>query len=115
MLADVRGGIFSRLYSQKIREHDCILECCRHPDQVQRVLVDVDAFRESGGVVRAQESTVCVGAEAEVANTNFKRCLSDNVGNGGCHTGVDLCRVVVGRVVVIVEIDEEDAGDKRRR
>lgn len=98
---------------QKVGEDDGILECCCHPDQVERVLVDVDALRESGGIVRAQESSVCVCAETKVSHADFERCLSDNVGNGGCDTGVYLCRVVVWRVIIVVEVDEEYAGDQR--
>jgi hypothetical protein len=36
---------------QKVREDDGVLERCGHPDQVQRILVDVDALRESSSVV----------------------------------------------------------------
>ena len=99
---------------QEIGEDDGVLERCRYPDQVQRILVDVDALRESSGIVRAQECAVGVCAEAEVANADFERCLSDNVGNGCCDAGIDLCRIVIGRVVIVVEVDEEDAGDQRR-
>ena len=96
-------------YLQKIWEHDCVFECRCHPNQVQRILVDVDALRKSGGIVRAEESTVCVCAQSEISNTNFKRCLSDNVGNGCCDTGIDLCGIVIGCVIIVVEVDEEDA------
>ena len=102
---------------QKIGEHDCVLECRCHPDQVQRILVDVDALRKSGGIVRAEESTVCVCAQSEVSNTDLKCCLSDNVGNGCCDTRIDLCRVVIWCVIIVVKVDEEDARDQwlRRR
>ena len=99
---------------QKVGEDNGILECCCDPDQVERVLVDVDALGESGGVVGAQESSVCVCAETKVADADFERCLSNNVRNGSCDTGVYLCRVVVWRVIIVVEVDEEDAGDQRR-
>lgn len=99
---------------QKIGEDDGVLERCRNPDQVQRILVDVDALSEGSGIVRAQESTIGVRAESEVSNTNFERCLSDDVGNGCCDAWVDLCWVVIGRVVIVVEVDEEDAGDQWR-
>ena len=99
---------------QKVGEDNGILECCCDPDQVERVLVDVDALGESGGVVGAQESSVCVCAETKVSDAHFERCLADDVGNGGCHARVYLCRVVVWRVIIVVEVDEEDAGDQRR-
>lgn len=99
---------------QEVGEHDGILESRCHPYQVQWILVDVDALRKSSGIVRAEESTVCVGAKSEVSNTDFKRCLSNNVGDSRCDTRIDLCRVVVGCVIIVVEIDEEDAGDERR-
>ena len=99
---------------QEVGENDGVLEGRCHPDQVQWILVDVDALRKSGGIVRAKESTVCVCAQSEVSNTNFERCLSDDVGNGCCDAWVDLCWVVIGRVVIVVEVDEEDAGDQWR-
>lgn len=98
---------------QEVGEDNGILECCRHPDQVERVLVDVDALGESGGVVRAQEGAVCVCAETKVADADFERCLSDDVGDGGCDAGVYLCRVVVWRVIIVVEVDQEDSWDER--
>jgi hypothetical protein len=99
---------------QKVGEDNGVLERCGHPDQVQWILVDVDALRKCGGVVRAQESSVCVCAESKVSNTDFERCLSDNVGNGCGDTWIDLGGVVIGRVIIVVEVDEEDAGDKWR-
>jgi hypothetical protein len=99
---------------QKVGEDDGVLERCGHPDQIQGVLVDVDALRKSGGIVRAQESSVCVCAESKVSNADFERCLSDNVGNGCRDAWIDLGRVVIGRVIIVVEVDEEDAGDQWR-
>lgn len=100
---------------QEVGENDGVLEGRCHPDQVQWILVDVDALRKSGSIVRAEESAVCVCAQSEVSNAHFKRCLSNNVGDSRCHTRIDLCRIVVGCVIIVVEIDEEDAGDERRR
>jgi hypothetical protein len=40
--------------------------------------------------------------------------LSDDVGDGCCDAGVYLCRVVVWRVIIVVEVDEENARDQRR-
>jgi hypothetical protein len=40
--------------------------------------------------------------------------LADNVGNGCGDAWIDLGGVVIGRVIIIVEVDEEDAGDKWR-
>lgn len=101
----------AREYLQEVGEHNGVLEGCGNPDQVQRVLVDVDALRESGGIVRAKECAVCVCAESEVTNADLECCLSDNVGNGCCDARVDLCWVVIGRVIIVVKVDEEDAGD----
>jgi hypothetical protein len=103
----------SKANLQKVREDNGILECCCHPDQVEWVLVDVDALGESGGVVRAQESAVCVCAETKVSDADFERRLADDVGNCRCDTRVYLCRVVVWRVFIVVEVDQEDAGDQR--
>jgi hypothetical protein len=100
---------------QEVGEYDGVLEGRCDPDQVQWILVDVDALRKSGGIVRAEESTVCVCAKSEVSNADFQSCLSDDVCNRRCNTRVDLCRVVIGRVIIVVEIDEEDAWNERRR
>lgn len=94
---------------QEIGEDNGVLECSCNPDQVQRILVDVDALRKGGGIVRAQERAVGVRAKSKVSNADFECCLSDNVGNGCCHTGVDLSGVVIGRVIIVVKVDEEDA------
>lgn len=99
---------------QEVGEHDGVFESRCYPYQVQRILIDVDALRKSGGIVRAEESTVCVCAQSEVSNANFQCCLSNNVGDSRCDTRIDLCRIVVGCVIIVVEIDEEDAGDERR-
>ena len=100
---------------QEVGENDGVFEGRCHPDQVQWILVDVDALRKSGSIVRTEESAVCVCAQSEVSNAHFKRCLSNNVGDSRCHTRIDLCRIVVWCVIIVVEIDEEDAGDERRR
>ena len=99
---------------QEVGEYNSVLEGRCNPNQVQWILVDVDALRKSGGIVRAKESTVCVCAQSEVSNTNFQCRLSNNVGDSGCHTRIDLCRVVVGCVIIVVEVDEEDTGNERR-
>ena len=99
---------------QEVRKHDAILERLGHPDEVQRVLVDADLLREQSGVVGAEEAAaVRVDADAEVADADFEHRLSDNVGNSGCDAGVDLCRVICGCIVVIVEGYEEDTRDQR--
>merc|ERR1719282_780169 len=94
---------------EQIREDDLVLERLGDPDQVQRILVNADLLREQSGVVGAEEATaVRVDADAEVADADFEHRLSDNVGDGGCDAGVDLCRVVCGGVVIVVEGYEED-------
>jgi hypothetical protein len=90
---------------QEVGEHDGVLEGRCDPDQVQWILIDVDALRKSGRIVRAKESTVCVCAESEVSNANFQRCLSNNVGNRCCHARIDLCRIVVGSIIIVIEVD----------
>jgi hypothetical protein len=99
---------------QEVGEYDGVFEGRCHPDQVQWILVDVDALRKSSGIVRAQESAVCVCAQPEVSDANFKCCLSNDVGNCCCDTGIDLCRIVIGRVVIVVKVDEENSGNQRR-
>ena len=105
-------GSFESRNLQEIREDDGILERRGDPDQVQRILVDVDALRQRGGIVRAQEGAVCVCAETKVSHAHLELGLADNVRDGGCHTRVDLCWIIIGRVVVVVEVDQEDAGDE---
>ena len=99
---------------QEVGENDGVFEGRCHPDQVQWILVDVDALRKSGGIVRAEESTVCVCAQSEVSNTNFQCRLSNDVGNSRCDTRIDLCLVIIGCVIIVIEVDEEDAGNERR-
>lgn len=100
---------------QEVGEYDGVLEGRCHPDQVQWILIDVDALRKSGSIVRAEESAVCVCAQSEVSNAHFQRCLSNNVGDSRCHTRIDLCRIVVWCIIIVVEIDEEDSRYERRR
>lgn len=114
MLAGCTEDEFVRGCLQEVGKHDSVLESRCHPDQVQWILVNVDALRKSGGIVGAKESSVCVCAQSEVSNTDFQCCLSNNVGNSRCNTRIDLCRVVVGCVIIVVEIDEEDARNERR-
>lgn len=111
----VRDKIRRRRCLQEVGENDGVLEGRRHPDQVQWILIYVDALRKSGSIVRAEESAVCVCAQSEVSNAHFKRCLSNNVGDSCCDTRIDLCRIVIGCIIIVVEIDEEDAGYERRR
>jgi len=56
---------------QEVGEYNGVFEGRCHPNQVQWILVDVDALRKSGGIVRAEESAVCVCAQSEVSNTDF--------------------------------------------
>ena len=108
-----RGSIDVRNL-QEVREDDGILERRGDPNQVQRILVDVDALRQGGGIVRAQKGAVGVCAETEVSHAHLELGLADNVRDGGCHTRVDLCWIIIRRVVVVVEVDQEDAGDEGR-
>ena len=99
----------------QVRENDVVLERAGHPDQVQRVLIDRDLRRQRAGVVAAQErAAVRVDADAEVADAHLELGVADDVGDRRRHARVDLRRVEDGRVVLVVEGDEEDVGDEGR-
>lgn len=101
-------------YSQQVGKDDAILERLGDPDQVQRVLVDADLLGEQRGVVGAEEAAaVWVHTDAEVADADLELRGADEVGNGRAHARVDLRRVVGRRVGLVVEADDEDAGDER--
>lgn len=53
-------------------------------------------------------------AQTEVPHADFEQCSADNIRNGRRNTGVDLCWVILRRVVLVVEVDEEDIGYQRR-
>jgi len=110
----VRGeGRKGKGHLHEIGEDDGVLEGLRHPDQVQRVLVDVDLLGQGRRVVGAQEAAaVRRDADAEVADPHFELCAADDVGDGGGDARVDL-RGRVGRVVgLVVQRDEEDARNE---
>ena len=118
LASPTRKGLFRKGVrgwdSHQIRKHDIILESIRNPYQIQRVLVDTDLLRQQRRIVRAQEaSSVRIYADAEIPHADLEHGPSYDVGDRGCYTGVDLCRVVGGRVVVVIEVDEEDVGDQR--
>lgn len=101
---------------QQIGEDNAILEGAGNPDQVQRILIDVDLLGESGGIVGAQEVTaVGIDADAEVADAHLEDSATDDVGDSSSDTRVDLRRVVGGSVRLVVHADQEDTGDQRRR
>lgn len=98
---------------QQVRKHHTILERLRDPDQIQRILVYADLFREEGDVVGAEEAAaVRVDADAKVAHPHFEHGVADEVGDCGCDARVDLCGVVDGGVHLVVEGDDEDARDE---
>lgn len=94
----------------QIWEDDLVLERLSHPDQVQRVLVNGDLLGKERGIVRAQEAaSIWIDAEAEVSDSDFHLGLTDDVRYRRCDAGIDLLRVVCGRVTLVPEGDEEDA------
>ena len=99
------------MYSHEVGKDNIVLERARDPDQVQRVLVDRDLRGQGGRVVRAQErAPLRVDADAEVSDAHLEHGVADDVGDGCGHAGVDLGGVEDGRVVLVVEVDEEDVG-----
>ncbi len=95
----------------EIRKNNRVLKGTSDPDQVQRILIDADLAGERAGVVRAQKGApVRVDADAEVADAHFELGAADDVGDGRRHARVDLRRVVGGRVFLVIERYQEDAG-----
>lgn len=67
-------------------------------------------------IVTAQpRSAIRIDANAEIADTSLQVGISGDVLNGGVNVVVDLSGVRNSRVVLIVEGQEKDARDKRRR
>ena len=100
-------------YSHEIRKHDAIFERTGHPDQVQGILIHAHLPRQARCIVAAQEGpTVGVDADAKISHPYFELGPSDNVGDGSGDARVDLSGVEVGRVVLVVEGDKEDARDQ---
>lgn len=76
-------------------------------------MIDAYLLRQQRRIVRAEKaSAVRVDADAEVADADFELRGADEVGDGCGDAGVDLRRVVGGRVVFVEEGDDEDAGDE---
>ena len=95
----------------EVWEHDFVFERLGDPDQIQRVLIYAYLLGEQCRVVRAEEvAAVWVDADPEVAHADFEHRSSDDVGDGRCDAGVDLCGVVCRRVGLVIEGYEEDAG-----
>lgn len=102
-------------HSHQVGEDDHVLELARQPDQVEGVLVDRNFVGKRGGIVTAQPAaTVGRDANAEVSDTSGEACVAGDVGDGVVHVVVDLCRVGDCFVVLIVDGEEEDAGDEWR-
>lgn len=75
-------------------------------------MINSNLLGELRRVVGAQEgAAVRVDADAEVADADLEHCVADDVGDGGDDAWVDLGAAKDGRVVLVVEGDEEDVGD----
>lgn len=98
----------------EVREHNHVLELARQPYQVERVLVDRDLVGQGGRIVAAQpRAAVRVDADAEVADARLQVGAADDVADGRVDVVVDLRRVGHGRVVLVVDGEEEDVGHQR--
>ena len=81
-----------------------VLEGTCHPDQIQRVLVHTDQLRQCRCVLVAHEGpTIGLYANAEISNTDFESCLSDDVGDCCADTRVDLSRAESRWIRMVVE------------
>lgn len=75
-------------------------------------MLDRDLSRQARRIVAAQKRpAVRVDADAEVADAHLEHGGAHDVADGGHDAGVDLRGVEGGRVVLVVEADEEDVGD----
>ena len=98
----------------QVWEHDSIFERASNPDQVQRVLVDIDLLCKGGCVVRAQvPASIRSDADSKVSDTDFHACMADNVGDGCYDAWVDLRGVKIGCIVLVVQGDQEDVRNAR--
>jgi hypothetical protein len=98
--------------SHQVRKDNHVLKLTRQPYQIQRVLVDRHLVRQGRGVVAAQPAAaVRVDADAKVAHARLEVRGADDVADGCVDVVVDLCGVGHGRVVLVVEAEEEDVGD----
>ena len=101
-------------YLQEVRKDHAILERLRHPDEVQRIFVDADLFGQQRHVVGAKETpSIGCHADAEVSHSDFQLCAAHEIGYCCGDAGIDLRGVVDGRVHLVVEGYDEDAGDQR--
>ena len=100
--------------SHQIRKHNHVFELRGQPDQIERILVDRDLVGEGRGIVTAQPgAAVRVHADAEVAHTSLQVGVTGDNGDGRVGIVVDLRGVGNRFIALIVQREEEDAGDER--
>ena len=91
-------------YSHQVRKDYVVFECTGDPDQIQGILIDTDLARQTASIVAAKEgAAVGIDADSEVAHSDFKVCLSDDVRNCGRDPGIDLRRIEDRGVAFVVE------------
>ena len=78
---------------EKVWEDDRALERLSDPDEVERVLVDRDEVCKSCCVLIAQPSGSSSSyADSEVSHSYVEVGITNDVCNGCCDSGIDLCR-----------------------
>lgn len=100
--------------AHEVGEDDHVLELTGQPDEVEGVLVHRNLVGQSGRVVTAQpRPAVRVDADAEESHPALEVRPADDVRYGPVDIVVHLGRVRDGRVVLVVQREEEDVGYER--
>jgi hypothetical protein len=77
-------------------------------------LVNVDLLGQCCCIIAAQiPATVGSDADAKVADSDFQLGVADYVGDCTCDAWVNLDRAVCRSIGLVVETDEENAGNER--
>ena len=115
-LARCKANGVSVLHLHEVWKDDAVLKGTGDPYQIEGILIHADLACQTRCVVTAQErSSVWVDAYPEVSDSDLELCLAHNICYGGRDAWIDLRGIKVRWVRLIVEGDEEDVGDHRRR
>lgn len=99
----------------QVRKHNHVLELGSQPDEIERILVHRDLLGQGRRIVTTKpRAAVRVDADAKVADARLQMGISSNVVEGGVEVVVDLRGVGMRLIGLVVDGEQEDAGDQRR-